>query len=151
MRNIIFVLLALTAWSCAPSYQKCKSLYGGDSLVTFKDTTVYIHDTVYVKADTVGGEVSLEDLLAGDYVNETPKQKTSIGLKKGTIQFQNICKPEVYYIRKKYKYRQTITITKTFKDQSVAQKIYSSVKWWWWVILAAMIFSVGYLINASKK
>lgn len=147
---LLIVSVVSTICSCAPSYQRCKNLYGGDSLVTFKDTTVIIYDTVYVQADTVSGEVSLEDLLTNDYVNETPKQKTNIGVTNGKLQYRNICKPDTFYIRKKYKYTYVITKTQTFKDQSVAQKVYSSVKWWWWVILVAMIFAFGYLIRAFK-
>lgn len=149
MRNILFALLFITA--CSPSYQRCKDKYGAESLVTYKDSTVYLIDTVRTKADTLSGEVSLEELLAGDYVKETTKQKTNIELKKGKIEYRNICKPETYYINRKFKYTYVITKTQTFKDQSVAQKAYDSIKLWWWLVLIAVIFVTAHLINAVKK
>ena len=151
MTKLLFILWLLTAWSCSPSYQKCKSLYGGDSLVTYKDSTFYVYDTIYVKGDTMGGEVSLEDLLTNEYVKDSVRQTVVIKYRDGKIKYVNICKPQMIHEIDTVMVRITEYISNNFKDQSVAQKIYASVKWWWWVILAAMIFSVGYLINASKK
>ena len=152
MKNLILnIALALTICSCSPSYQACKNKFGSDSLVSFKDSTVYRIIDLQIPADTMGGEVSLEDLLVNDYVKDSTKQKIEIKYRDGKIVYVNICKPEKIHHTDTLKIRTKITITKNFKDQSILQKVADKIKWWWWVILVALIFGVGYLKNSFKK
>lgn len=150
MKNILLVLVFLCLQSCV-TYQKCKDKFGGDTLVTFKDSTLIKHDTIYVQADTMGGEISLEELLTNDYVKDSVRQKIVIKYKDGKIKYVNICKPQTIYKTDTLFVRQTKYVTNNFKDQNMFQKIYSKIKWWWVMLLIAVIFVTAYLINAVKK
>ena len=149
MKNLLFVLVFLGLQSCV-TYQKCKDKFGGDTLVSFKDSVYVIHDTVYVQADTMSGEISLEDLLTNDYVKDSVRQKIVIKYRDGKIKYVNVCKPQTIHETDTVYIKHTKYVTNHFKDQTVFQKAYDSIKWWWWLLLIAVIF-VAYLINAAKK
>ena len=146
MKNLLYIALVLTMCSCV-TYQKCKEKYGNDSLVLYKDSTFVKHDTIYVKSDTMGGEVSLKDLLSNDYIKDSARQTIVIKYKDGKIKYVNICKADTLYKFDTIRISHTKYVTNNFKDQSFLSKF----KWWWLVLLAVVIACVGYFIQAVKK
>ena len=145
MKNILVILVIFVSLQSCVTYQKCVQKYGGDTLVTFKDSTYAIHDTVYVQADTMGGEVSLEDLLTNDYVKDSVRQTIVIKYRDGKIKYVNVCKPQTIHETDTVYVRHTKYVTNKFKQDQ------PKIKWWWWLVLIAVIFVTAHLINAVKK
>ena len=106
---------------------------------------------MYVQADTMGGEISLEELLTNDYVKDSVRQTIVIKYRDGKIKYVNVCKPQTIHETDTVYIRHTKYVTNNFKDQTVFQKVFDKIKWWWWLLLIAAIFVTAYLINAAKK
>jgi hypothetical protein len=154
MRYIFIILIALSLQSCV-TYQACKDKYGmtQDTVYVYKDTTIYVHDSVFVKSDSMQGVVAVGE-------SESISKDLSVVFSEdsGKIKYKAKYKPHYVYINKSFK------ITERYKTTTTIWKTPVEKPWWKFrvphftfrelclIFLAILLFfTCGYFINAIKR
>jgi hypothetical protein len=147
MRIILVSIAILSFLSSCVTYEACKQKYGqtSDTVFVLRDTTILIHDTVFVPGDSLFGDVNFDSTHVSSSGNLSANfQKQDSGRIKYLIRY----KPNYIYTNKYYNITRKIKATVTVWKTPVKKPWYRGFSNWQWLLLIIGVGVLGYLIRA---